>query len=275
MTKILILLINDFISGIIDYFNKGFLTDLADLAFHAEQHMNKMGINGLQNIFNIFINFGVSLIILKFLKKGFDIYVLWSDGDADLEPMTLLINFLKAMTIALTFSVIYGWIVSIMEDLITRVLDAAGLNISADISLLEILFSNKTLFEVSAYLVFFIFLVILYVQFIKQGLSILIIRVGLPLACVGIMDANGGVFNSYIQKLLQLTLSVLVQVVLMKIGFSLVLAGHLIWGIAAQYFAIKIPNFLQDLLIFSGGSGVMNKVHSSARFVQAVKSIVG
>ena len=33
----------------------------------------------------------------KFLKKGFETYVLWSDGDADEEPIAILTNFFKAM----------------------------------------------------------------------------------------------------------------------------------------------------------------------------------
>jgi hypothetical protein len=32
---------------------------------------------------------------LKFLKKGFETYVLWTEGDADADPLLLLTNFLK------------------------------------------------------------------------------------------------------------------------------------------------------------------------------------
>lgn len=31
-------------------------------------------------LFEILLGFGVSLIILKFLKKGFECYVMWTDG---------------------------------------------------------------------------------------------------------------------------------------------------------------------------------------------------
>ncbi len=274
MTKIFILLIEDIINGIMDYFSNNLLLNLVDIALHAEKHMTNMGISGFKNLFNIFVSFGITLIVLKFLKKGFDIYVLWSDGDADSEPSLLLTNFLKAMVVALTFPIMYSWLAKIIEDLTNRSINALGLSTNTDISLLEYIISGKSLFQAIAYLIFFIFLVILYVQFIKQGLSIMILRIGLPLACVGLMDANKGVFNTYIQKLFQLTLSVMVQVLLLKMGLGLMAEGHLIWGIASQYFAIKLPSFLQDILISSGGGGAMNTVHSSARFVQTVKSIV-
>nr|WP_242836692.1 conjugal transfer protein TrbL family protein [Clostridium sp. BNL1100] len=29
----------------------------------------------------------VAMIILKFLKKGFEAYVLWTEGDADADPL--------------------------------------------------------------------------------------------------------------------------------------------------------------------------------------------
>ncbi len=45
-------------------------------------------------LFDIVFGFGVSLIILKFLKRA-ETYVLWSDGDADEEPIALLTNFFQ------------------------------------------------------------------------------------------------------------------------------------------------------------------------------------
>ncbi len=42
-------------------------------------------------------------------------------------------------------------------------------------------------------------------------------------------------------------------------------SGHLFWGIAAEYFAVKTPSFLQEFLIF---------IYSSARLVQMFKNVV-
>jgi len=46
-------------------------------------------------------------------------------------------------------------------------------------------------------LIFFICFFILYIQFLTRGLEILILRVGVPLACVGLMDNDNGVFRTY------------------------------------------------------------------------------
>lgn len=48
-------------------------------------------------------NVGVSLMILKFLKKGYEIYVMGTDGDPDMDPLQLVTNFIKAMVVAVGF----------------------------------------------------------------------------------------------------------------------------------------------------------------------------
>ncbi len=86
-----------------------------------------------------------------------------------------------------------------------------------------------------------------------------------------IRECLGPIYRNFFQS----TLTVLVQVVLAKLGLSLMFSGHLFWGgIAAEYFAVKTPSFLQEFLIFSGGGGMVNNIYSSARLVQMFKNVV-
>ena len=52
------------------------LNSLIPMAFYAEQYMTT-AIGGhtidFSGLYNLFFGFGVSLIVLKFLKKGFDV----------------------------------------------------------------------------------------------------------------------------------------------------------------------------------------------------------
>lgn len=275
MSKLISLFIIDFLEGLFDFLGNEMLTGIVELALHAEEHMKNLGINGFDTLATIFLDFGISLIILKFLKKGFEIYVLWSDGDADGDPVQLLTNFFRAMAIALSFPILYGWLADIIKDFSSQALNAIGLNSNINFQSIIATLTTAGLFTTLAFLVFFIIFILLYIQFIKKGLEILILRIGLPLACVGLMDADKGVFRTYIQKFFQSTLTVLVQVVLAKLGLSLMFSGHLIWGIAAEYFAVKTPSFLQEFLIFSGGGGSMvNTMYSTARLGQMLKKVV-
>ena len=104
-------------------------------------------------------------------------------------------------------------------------------------------------------LIFMITFFILYFQFLMRGLENMILRVGMPLACVGLIDNDKGVFRPYLQKFFQSMLAVLIQICLSKL-------------------AVKTPRFLQDFLITTGSGGggtIVNNVYHSVRLVQMLR----
>ena len=166
------------------------------LTLYAEQYMSTLaGVDLFEALFDIVFGFGVSLIILKFLKKGFETYVLWSDGDADEEPIALLTNFFKAMAVAVCFPTMYGWLAGIVEEMSNKMLEAIGLATAYDWAGWVSGISTLGLVTAIFGLVFVIVYFILYFQFLMRGLEILILRVGMPLACVGLIDNDKGVFK--------------------------------------------------------------------------------
>ncbi|EQB86608.1 hypothetical protein J2Z44_002347 [Clostridium punense] len=273
MEYLLVLLIAGILSGCLAYVNS-LLNDLVPIALHAERYMDTMlGTNGLTEVFNIFFGFGVSLIVLKFLKKGFEQYILWIEGDADADPILMLTGFFKALAIAVSFPTLYGWLGKIIEDLTDKLIKAVSKGMVTDFTAIINGISSAGLFTAIISLIFFICFFLLYLQFLMRGMEILILRVGLPVACVGLLDADNGVFRTYIQKFFQSTLAVLVQIVLAKVGVALMLNTHVFWGVAALMLAIKTPKFLQEFIIVSGGhgAGVMGNVYQSVRLVQMAK----
>ena len=58
--------------------------------------------------------------------------MLWSDGDADEEPIALLTNFFKAMAVAVCFPTMYGWLAGIVEEMSDKMLEAIGLATAYD-----------------------------------------------------------------------------------------------------------------------------------------------
>lgn len=269
MGKIIMLLIQEFLEGLFDNISNTLLTNLAEISFYPENTLSSVGFSGFNSLFDVFLSAGISLIIIKFLKKGFEIYVLWTDGDADADPLLLLTNFARAIVVALTFPIMYGWLVEVITDLMNKAIGALGLDANPNVSSILTNLASGGIFIGIALLVFFIIYLSLLIQFYKRGFEILILRIGMPMACVGLMDADKGVFKSYIQKFFQSSITVLVQVVLAKLGLVLMIGGHYIWGFAASYFAIKTPKFLQEFLIMSSSGGsMMNTVYSGARLVE-------
>lgn len=269
------LLISAVLSGCLVYVDT-LLEGLVPMVLYSERYMDTLlGINAIQSIFDIFFGFGISLIILKFLKKGFDRYVLWQDGDSDVEPAIMFMGFLKALAIAICFPTMYQWLATVIEDMSSELINIISGDMSTDFSAIINGISSAGLFTGIVSLIFFICFFILYIQFLTRGLEIMILRIGLPLACVGLMDRDNGVFKTYLQKFFQSTLGVLIQIVLAKMGVGLMLNAHVFWGVAAMVLAIKTPKFLQEFLIISGGGsgGMMNKVYSTARIYQMSKAI--
>jgi len=61
------------------------LMGLTEKIFYSEiAFTQSLGSNTLMDfsrVYKLFFDFAISLIMLKFLKKGFDIYVGWYEGD--------------------------------------------------------------------------------------------------------------------------------------------------------------------------------------------------
>ncbi|WP_141499719.1 conjugal transfer protein TrbL family protein [Paenibacillus luteus] len=274
MDKILLLLIIAILNGSLIYLDT-LLKEIIPISLYAETYMTMTtGANLLEDLYDIIFSFGVALMILKFLKKGFEIYVLWSDGDPDEEPLFLLTNFFRAMAVAVCFPTVYSWLGSIVEDLTDRLLSVIGqstqYNWQVWVSALESAGLVTALFG----LIFIVCFFILYFQFLMRGLEMFILRVGLPLACVGLLDNDKGVFRAYAQKFTQSMLAVVIQIALAKLGVGLMLQNHVFWGMACMMLAIRTPRFLSDFLITTGGGGgVVNNVYHSIKLVGMARKL--
>lgn len=269
MEVLLVLLIVALLNGAIAYIND-LLIGIVPMTLFAEQYMTTVsGSNIAATLFNILFGFGVSLIVLKFLKKGFETYILWSDGDADEEPLSLLTNFFKALAVAVCFPTLYQWMAAIVEDMTDKLLAAVGAATNYGWQAWVNGISTMGLVTAIFGLIFIICYFMLYFQFLMRGLEIFILRVGVPLACVGLLDNDKGVFKAYLNKFFQSMLAVVVQIVLAKLGVGLMLNMHVFWGLACMMLAIRTPRFLQDFLITTGGGGggVINNVYHSVRLI--------
>jgi hypothetical protein len=253
------------------------LESLIPIAFYAERYLETSIAWGepldFSGVFSLFFNFGISLIILKFLKSGFEVYTLWQSGDPDLDPMNLVVNFIKALALAVIFPVLYDFLIDITEDLITQVLaqisgmdDARG----ATEQILNIL--EDGIFQALAGLLLVVFYILLYISFLARGVEMLILRIGFPVACIGLIDSDKGVFGPYVKKFFQSALTVVIQITLIKLSLAVLKMGNAIYAVAMAYVAIKAPRFLNEFLLHGGGGNVMNTVYHTSRLAQMAKS---
>lgn len=279
MAYLVILLISSFISSSV-YFIDGLLLDSIPMTLFAERYMGMIFRNhNFQSLFNVFFGFGISLIVLKFIKKGFDTYILWVEGDADADPLLMLTNFFRALAVAISFPTIYGWLAEIVEDLANYVIAAINTDIFEgslinNITMLVSHLSGAGLFEAVATLVWFVMFLILSLKLIKQGLELMILRIGVPLACAGLMDADKGMFKPYSQKFFQCAVTIVVQIGLSKMALGLLISNNPLWGIAALSTALSTPRFLQEFMISAGGGNTLGNTYQTVRLVQLASKAI-
>ena len=87
MEVILVLLIVAVLNGAVAYIDE-MLQELVPMTLYADRYM--LAANGgsmVDVLFDILLGFGVSMIILKFLKKGFECYVMWTGIRTQSQPV--------------------------------------------------------------------------------------------------------------------------------------------------------------------------------------------
>lgn len=138
--------------------------------------------------------------------------------------------------------------------------------------------SSLGVVPVIACLIFFIFYLILLFQFIARGVEMQVMLCGVPLACLGLLENDKGIFRSYIMQFVKAFITTVSQVMLMKIGLALLLSTDIInmanipWGIACMLAATSMPKILREFFVPTGGGGsITNTVFQTVRVAQMAK----
>lgn len=75
-------LLSSIVSGADNIINS-LLGNLMNICFYAERTILKASADGIQisvdGLKAVILTFSIGLIILKFLKKGFDMYIMWTE----------------------------------------------------------------------------------------------------------------------------------------------------------------------------------------------------
>lgn len=275
MESILTGLISSIIGGADNVINSAF-NGLIDMCFNAENYITSnfgstvVDFSGLKALI---LSLSISLIVLKFLKKGFDMYIMWTDGESDTPPLTYIVYFIRAIVVAVSFTILYEWLIQIASSFGNSILTA--MNFGNNISLTTIIANIATsgLFTAIVALIAMILLFVLYIQFLMRSLEMFIMKLGFPLACVGLVNPDGGVFKSYSEKLFKSVLTVLVQIILCKIAIILIMNVKMLFGISAIIMALKTPKFLQEFMLGGGSGGISNVIVTTSKTMELSSQI--
>jgi len=258
--------VNEFISGL--------MINLLEAVFWPERTMD-IGYMGLiyyggtinfDPLFTLFRNIGLAFITLKFLKKGFDIYIGWTDGDKDNDAGHLLLNFGRAIVMVLAFHEIYRFIVNVVTALLGETLNALTTGATPDFAVAGVSISPALglggFVTVLIILILLIMLLIIYFRLLIMGLQLLMLRIAFPVACVGLVDNDKGIFKGFFQKFIMLSTSAFAQIFFFRFSLLLVMNGNPFWGLAAAMAAMRTPDILRDFMLGYGGTGAGGRAFS-------------
>lgn len=178
MDNLLTNLIISIIGGADTIINSAF-NNLMDTCFNAEEHLITLfGTQWLDftNLKTIILSFSITLIILKFLKKGFDTYILWVEGDIDTPSLTFITYFFRAIITAVSFPILYDWLISVSKEFANDILQS--LNISSQQEIIAGLVNGAGLgiFSSIFAIIILIILFLLYIKLLMQGMELFILK---------------------------------------------------------------------------------------------------
>lgn len=230
-------------------------------AFAVETNFYDMVNSGSFNITSLYhaiYIFAISLLIMLFVKKMIETYFAWSNGDPDNSPFQVLIGFVEALIIMISFGFLYETFVNVMYGLYESITTSAFGSLSDIDSMVgQLKFSTVTVNLLGAflYLLVAVQFVLVYFQNLSRGVEILILRLGIPFACIGLLNADKGVFKGYMQKFIKVAFTVIVQLTLLRLSIQLIANAHVIIAFAVSSMSLKTPSLLSEFLTTYGGTG--------------------
>ena len=281
--------INDWLSGIVNSAFElidGLMIDLLGVAFHAENLVNSgtttvLSTDMLHNVYTFLYVLACSLVALKFLFKGFQIYILWRNGDADSSPRDMLTGVAEAAFVMVSFPYLYDKCVDVVVWVAQEVMGRLGImQYSGGLTGIVTATSadwGELFITLSFALLYFVIVLVLWIKMMAQGFELLILRMGVPIATLGLIDSDMALFKNYMQVFIKSGITVVIQVCLMSLSFRVLGTFrffNLLAAIALVIAALSTPKLLQQFLVPQGnGGGITQKAYSVAMVARAAKAL--
>lgn len=209
----------------------------------------------------------VVLLIMKILKTGGSIYILWRDGDSENSPGEMVVGGGMAIIVAVAFPILYQYGVKIIQWIITLINEAIGTDISFGNSVGSVVtiiggVAQLDIVVIVLSLAFIILFIVMLFTMLKQGAEMLVFRLAVPFAAIGLTNSDGGAWKPFIQTLIRMMATSLVRYTLVSFSIRVITpmnAASLAVGIALMATAVSTPQMLQQFMLQRGGGGVMQK----------------
>lgn len=217
------------------------------------------------------------LLCLKLVWKGFQVYILWYQGDPENDPIELVKGSIMAVFVSAIFPELYKIVGNVALTLVNNTLAALFGSNADDVP--SSFFENLTQFGgqgtvlTIGILVFCIVAVIVMFKTFAQSAEILVFRLGVPIAALGLVNSDGGLWASYVQMLFKQVFTLLIQYFFLRLGIQFIALGSNLWDVALaitfEAAAFATPRLLAQLTVAQGGGGGIQKASMAVNVVRA------
>ncbi len=261
MTRLILDLLKNCIEGGGDVAN-GFSLSFISLVFQFEQTFwSSIGVSNpvdMTKLFASVLAISLSLITMKFLHKLFATYIGGYEGDSTASPTQIVLNYTRALAVAAASTLLFGIFADMMTEVATDLLKAIHSNITPTelIRLMvEGFVGNLNLLQGLLRFIYFVCFLLLLIKFYIMGAEMFILRIFFPLACVGLVDSDKGIFVPVLKQMLNVGITAILQILLLRI--SMVIAGNekYLPALAFIMLAMKTPQTMQFIMFTGGGGG--------------------
>lgn len=278
----------EFCEDIIENIFAKFLSNMVETVLSIEKSMSgilsdgSLGESVFTNIYDVTLEFAVSLLVLVYLHKIFNIYVLKVEGDDSTSPFSITVSFAKAIAIMYSFTYIYNdIIVPIATDLNEKVLKSiADTDTSTNIAdsfigIMKGFMGLDSLIYAVLFLVYLIIIMVLFIKFLVTGVEIFILRVCIPFSCLSLLNNDNSKFASYINQLFMIIGGIIIQVALLQISLLLFFQNSmtaLIFGVVFAMGSLKTPRLLEKFVI-TPKSGAGSSINTGINMTTNIKRL--
>jgi len=279
MADIILDFLNNILNGAFGSFDTLMSQMLGDVLYIEKLFSAALSTDSITKVYNYIYVFCCVLVALKFCTKGFKIYILWRDGDADSSIQDMLTGVAQAVVVMVGFPYFYDLLASVTLTIGNGIMGNFGFS-SVSLSDLSQLLLNpsKGLFLGIILLIYVIMVIVLFVMLIKRGVELLVLRLGMPFACTGLLDSDFGAFKSFMQTLFKTMFTSIIQITLFSLSIRLMTTisiMNLLCGIAVISTAYSTPTIMQGLLVPAGSTNSVNKIYAGARLASVAKNFMG
>lgn len=241
-------------------------------AFFIESQFEDIEGFDLSGICNALFTFALAYLVLFFIVKLIQVYFSWTNGDPETSPMTVLLGFMKALIVMLAFGTLYEYFVQIIYSMYNMLLQNGfgGIPSVDDIS-----FSGSALNLLGAIIVMItaVITLVVYIGVLARGIQLLLLRLGIVFAAIGLLNADGGAFKGYIKKFISNAFSILVQIFLICLATRLLASSHWLLALLTASTALKGADMLNEFLQKTGFVGEQGLTSAMAQTGQAMHTV--